>query len=125
MNKLLEKHVLLRHRDVEDIHKIDVYMANDGYAALKKAMTEMKPEDVMNETKNAGLRGRGGAGFPAGVKWSFIPKNIFPKYIVVNADESEPGTFKDREIIEQNPHQFIEGVLLTCFAVQASTGYIY
>jgi NADH-quinone oxidoreductase subunit F len=125
MNQLLEKHVLLRHRDVEDIHKIDVYMANDGYAALKKAMTEMKPEDVMNETKNAGLRGRGGAGFPAGVKWSFIPKNIFPKYIVVNADESEPGTFKDREIMEKNPHQFIEGVILCAYAVGAETAYIY
>jgi NADH-quinone oxidoreductase subunit F len=100
-------------------------MANDGYGALKKAMTEMKPEDVMNETKNSGLRGRGGAGFPAGVKWSFIPKNIFPKYIVVNADESEPGTFKDREIMEKNPHQFIEGVILCAYAVGAETAYIY
>lgn len=124
-NKLLEKHVLLRHRDVENIHEIDVYMAHDGYAALKKAITEMSPEAVMNEVKTAGLRGRGGAGFPAGVKWSFIPKNIFPKYIVVNADESEPGTFKDREIMQSNPHQFIEGVILCAFAVGAETAYVY
>jgi NADH-quinone oxidoreductase subunit F len=124
-NKLLEKHVLLRHRDVENIHQIDVYMANDGYVALKKALTTMKPEDVMNEVKTSGLRGRGGAGFPAGVKWSFIPKNIFPKYIVVNADESEPGTFKDREIMEKNPHQFIEGVILCAYSVGAATAYIY
>ncbi|RME73500.1 MAG: NADH-quinone oxidoreductase subunit NuoF, partial [Chloroflexi bacterium] len=75
--------------------------------------------------KKSGLRGRGGAGFPAGVKWSFIPKDIFPKYVVVNSDESEPGTFKDREIIEGNPHQFIEGVALCAYAVGAETAYIY
>lgn len=124
-NKLLEKHVLLRHRDVENIRDIDVYMANDGYKALKRALTELKPDEVMNEVKVSGLRGRGGAGFPAGVKWSFIPKNIFPRYIVVNADESEPGTFKDREIMESNPHQFIEGVILCAYAVGAETAYIY
>ena len=124
-NELLEKYVLLRHRDVENIHKIEVYMANEGYVGLKKALKELKPEDVMNEVKASGLRGRGGAGFPAGVKWSFIPKNIFPKYVVVNADESEPGTFKDREIMEYNPHQFIEGVILCAYAVGAETAYIY
>src|SRR5512145_2070482 len=117
--KLLEKYVLLRHRDVDNIRDIDVYMAHDGYAALKRALSGMKPEEVMNEVKTAGLRGRGGAGFPTGVKWSFIPKDIFPKYIVVNADESEPGTFKDREIIEQNPHQLIEGIALCAYAVGA------
>ena len=122
---LLEKHILLRHRDVKDIHQIEVYQANDGYGALKKALGEQKPEDVMNEVKTAGLRGRGGAGFPAGVKWGFIPKNIFPKYIVVNADESEPGTFKDREIMTHNPHQLIEGIILCAYAVGAETAYIY
>lgn len=120
-----EKYVLLRHRDVENIHQLDVYMANDGYVALKKALKEMQPDDVINEVKASGLRGRGGAGFPAGVKWSFIPKNIFPKYIVVNADESEPGTFKDREIMEKNPHQLIEGIILCAYAVGAETAYIY
>ncbi|MFN8453577.1 MAG: NADH-quinone oxidoreductase subunit NuoF [Anaerolineae bacterium] len=124
-NSLLEKHVLLRHRDVENIRDIEVYLANDGYKGLKRAITEMTPDEVMNEVKASGLRGRGGAGFPAGMKWSFIPKNIFPKYIVVNGDESEPGTFKDREIMESNPHQFIEGVILCAYAVGAETAYIY
>ncbi len=124
-NKFLEKHVLFRHRDVENIRDIDVYLANDGYKALERALKESTPEGVMNEVKASGLRGRGGAGFPAGVKWSFIPKNISPKYIVVNGDESEPGTFKDREIMESNPHQFIEGVILCAYAVGAETAYIY
>jgi NADH-quinone oxidoreductase subunit F len=100
-------------------------MANEGYVALKKALKEMQPEEVINEVKASGLRGRGGAGFPAGVKWGFIPKNIFPKYIVVNADESEPGTFKDREIMEKNPHQLIEGIILCAYSVGAETAYIY
>jgi NADH-quinone oxidoreductase subunit F len=124
-NEALKEHVLLRHRDIENIHDIEVYMANGGYEALKKAVTELGPANVTAEVRNAGLRGRGGAGFPAGVKWSFIPKDIFPKYVVVNADESEPGTFKDREIMEYNPHQFIEGVILCAFAVGAETAYIY
>ena len=124
-NNLLEKHVLFRHRDVEDIHKIEVYEANGGYEALEKALKEMQPDDVTNVVKAAGLRGRGGAGFPAGVKWGFIPKNISPKYVVVNADESEPGTFKDREIMTDNPHQMIEGIILTSFAVGAETSYVY
>lgn len=124
-NALLEKHVLFKHRDVKDIHKIEVYEANGGYTALKKALTEMQPDDVTNVVKASGLRGRGGAGFPAGVKWSFIPKNIFPKYIVVNADESEPGTFKDREIMTFNPHQMIEGIIITAYAVSANATYVY
>jgi NADH-quinone oxidoreductase subunit F len=124
-NKILDKHLLLRHRDVENIHDINVYVKNEGYEALKKALTEMKPEDVINQVRTAGLRGRGGAGFPAGVKWSFIPKDIFPKYVVVNADESEPGTFKDREIMEKTPHLLIEGIALCAYAVGAEASYIY
>ena len=124
-NELLDKYVLLRHRDVENIHDIEVYLANDGYKALKRAFTEMEPDEVGNEVKTGGLRGRGGAGFPAGVKWGFIPKNLNPKYIVVNADESEPGTFKDREIMEGNPHQLLEGIALCAYAVGAETAYIY
>jgi NADH-quinone oxidoreductase subunit F len=124
-NKLLEKHVLLRHRDVENIHQIEVYLANGGYEALKHALKKMGPEAVTQEVRTSGLRGRGGAGFPAGVKWGFIPKDIFPKYVVVNADESEPGTFKDREIMESNPHQLIEGIALCAYAVGAETAYIY
>ena len=124
-NELLEKYVLLRHRDVENIHEIDVYTANEGYVALEKALKEMEPSAVTDEVKKSGLRGRGGAGFPAGVKWSFIPKDMYPKYVVVNADESEPGTFKDRELIEKNPHQMIEGIALCAYAVGATTAYIY
>jgi NADH-quinone oxidoreductase subunit F len=118
-------YVLLRHRDIPNIRALNVYEAHQGYVAFRKAVTELKPDALIDVVKASGLRGRGGAGFPAGVKWSFIPKDIFPKYVVVNADESEPGTFKDREIMEQNPHQFIEGIALCCYAVQANQAYIY
>jgi len=99
-NKYLKEHRLLRHRDIPDIADIDVYIANGGYEGLKKALETMQASDVIDIVKAAGLRGRGGAGFPAGLKWSFIPKGIKPVYIVVNADESEPGTFKDRDLME-------------------------
>jgi NADH-quinone oxidoreductase subunit F len=118
-------HILLRHRDIPNIKDIEVYKNNGGFAALKKAVTGMKPDEVTQTVKDSGLRGRGGAGFPTGVKWSFIPKNIWPHYVVANADESEPGTFKDREIMESNPFQFLEGMAIACFAVGATEGYIY
>jgi NADH-quinone oxidoreductase subunit F len=92
---------------------------------LKKTIAAGKPADLIQLVKDSGLRGRGGAGFPAGVKWSFLPNNIWPHYVVVNADESEPGTFKDRQIMEQNPHQLLEGVALCAYAVQARVAYIY
>lgn len=123
--KTMDRHVLLRDVDVPDIREYDVYVANGGYAAWKKALTTMTPDEVINVVKDSGLRGRGGAGFPAGMKWSFIPKDIFPKYVVVNGDESEAGTFKDHQIIDGNPHQLIEGVALCAYAVQANTSYIY
>lgn len=122
---LLKEHVLLRHRDILDIRDISVYTAHHGYDALRKAVSDVRPEDVTDVVKAAGLRGRGGAGFPAGVKWSFIPKDVKPVYVVVNADESEPGTFKDRELIEKNPHQLIEGIALCAYAVGAEKAYIY
>jgi NADH-quinone oxidoreductase subunit F len=118
-------HLLLRHRDIPDIKKLDVYVKNGGFTALKKAVTGMQPGQVMDEVKASGLRGRGGAGFPTGVKWSFIPKGVFPTYVVANADESEPGTFKDREIMEGNPYQFLEGVAIACYAIQSNVGYVY
>ena len=124
-HKYLKEHVLLRHRDVANIADIDVYTQHNGYEALKKALKDMTLDEVTNEVKAAGLRGRGGAGFPAGLKWSFIPKGVKPVYIAVNADESEPGTFKDREIMESNPHQFIEGIALCAYAVGSETAYIY
>ncbi len=118
-------YLLLRHRDIPDLKKLDVYRKNGGFESFKKAVTKMKPGEVMDLVKASGLRGRGGAGFPTGVKWSFIPKNVFPTYVVANADESEPGTFKDREIMEGNPYQFLEGVAIACYAVQSKAGYVY
>ncbi len=118
-------HILLRHRDIPDLKNIEVYKKNGGFESLKKAVTTMQPKQVVEEVKASGLRGRGGAGFPTGVKWSFLPDTIWPHYVVCNADESEPGTFKDREIMEGNPYQFLEGVAISCFAVGATEGYIY
>lgn len=117
-------HIIYREKDIADIHKFDVYTANEGYEGFKKALG-MKPADVINEVKASNLRGRGGAGFPTGVKWSFIPQSEPVKYVVVNADESESGTFKDRQIMENNPHQMIEGALICAWAIQATAVYIY
>ncbi len=118
-------HLLFRHRDISDIATLKVYEKNDGFVAYKKAVTKMKPQEVTDLVKASGLRGRGGAGFPTGVKWSFIPGNIWPHYVVANADESEPGTFKDREIMECNPFQFLEGVAIAAYATGAQVAYIY
>ncbi len=118
-------HLLLRHRDLPEIGNLDVYRKNGGFAAFQKAVTQMKPQEVIEVVKASGLRGRGGAGFPTGVKWGFVPNNIWPHYVVANADESEPGTFKDREIMEGNPFQFLEGVAIAAYAVQANAAYIY
>jgi NADH-quinone oxidoreductase subunit F len=104
---------------------IDCYLQNGGYEQLKAAM-KMTRAEIVNEVKTSGLRGRGGAGFPCGVKWSFIkPDEKKPVYLICNADESEPGTFKDRHIIHQDPHQMIEGMLISCFALNVHTAYIY
>jgi NADH-quinone oxidoreductase subunit F len=118
-------HVILRHRDIPNINQIEVYKKNGGFEAFKNAVTRMKPEEVTNVVKASGLRGRGGAGFPTGMKWSFMDNKNWPHYVVANADESEPGTFKDREIMEQNPFQFLEGVAISSYAVGANAAYIY
>ncbi|MBL8100170.1 MAG: NADH-quinone oxidoreductase subunit NuoF [Anaerolineales bacterium] len=118
-------HILLRHRDIPDLHKFNIYKKNGGFSAFKKAVTKMSPSQVTDEVKNSGLRGRGGAGFPTGLKWSFIDKNIWPHYVVANADESEPGTFKDRELMEMNPFQFLEGLAIASYAVGANVAYVY
>jgi NADH-quinone oxidoreductase subunit F len=115
----------LRDQDIPDIGRLDVYVKHGGYTALRRALTALKPEEVIDVVKASGLRGRGGAGFPTGIKWSFIPKGIFPRYVTVNADESEPGTFKDRQIIEKNPHQLVEGAAIAAYAVRADKVYIY
>ena len=119
------EHILLRHREIPDLHKMDTYKNNGGFAAFKDAVTKLKPSEVTDMVKNSGLRGRGGAGFPTGMKWAFIDNKNWPHYVVVNADESEPGTFKDREIMEGNPFQFLEGVAIASYAVGANVSYIY
>jgi NADH-quinone oxidoreductase subunit F len=121
----MTEYILLRHRDIAGIDQIETYRNNGGFTALQKAITSMDPDDVTNEVKASGLRGRGGAGFPTGLKWSFIDGHNWPHYVIANADESEPGTFKDREILEGNPFQFLEGVAICAYAVKANNAYIY
>jgi NADH-quinone oxidoreductase subunit F len=121
----MSKYLLLRHREVPTINRLEVYRQHGGFQAFHKAVTSMQPDQVTEVVKASGLRGRGGAGFPTGMKWSFIDKKAWPHYVVANADESEPGTFKDREIMEGNPFQFLEGVALASYAVGVNAAYIY
>lgn len=122
MSDLTEKLIL---PDIPNLNRIEVYEAHGGYQALKKAFG-MKPDDVIDEVKKSNLRGRGGACFPTGLKWSFMPKQSpKPKYICANGDESEPGTFKDRQIFEFNPHLFIEGSIIAAYAMGIKTVYVY
>ncbi len=121
----MSEYILLRHRQNPDLNSLATYQANGGFDPFRKAVTSMKPDEVTEIVKASGLRGRGGAGFPTGLKWSFIDRNNWPHYVVANADESEPGTFKDREIMEGNPFQFLEGVALAAYAIQANAAYIY
>ncbi len=115
----------LKMMHVKDGHRLKVYQKHGGYASLKKAMN-MSSDEIINEVKLSALRGRGGAGFPTGMKWSFVPRDSpKPKYIVCNADESEPGTFKDRYLLERDPHALIEGMLIGAFALGVETCYIY
>ena len=118
-------YVLLRHREIPDLDNLEVYRQNNGFKAFEKVVTKMQPGEVTELVKASGLRGRGGAGFPTGVKWSFIDNKNWPHYVVANADESEPGTFKDREILEGNPYQFLEGVAICAYAIQAKAAYVY
>jgi NADH-quinone oxidoreductase subunit F len=121
----LEVKVLTRRFGLPNSQSIETYLANDGYKALEKAL-KMKPEEIIEEMKASNLRGRGGAGFPTGMKWGFVPRNSAkPKYIVVNADEGEPGTCKDRPLMENDPHQLLEGMMIAGLAVDAHAGYIY
>ncbi|MGP8157682.1 MAG: NADH-quinone oxidoreductase subunit NuoF [Candidatus Acidiferrales bacterium] len=118
--------VISRRFGIPNSTKIDVYLKNEGYQALEKALKQMTPEQIIEEVKKSGLRGRGGAGFSTGMKWSFIPKGTEkPKYILANADESEPGTCKDRPLMEMDPHQLIEGCVIAGRAVGAHQGFIY
>ncbi len=121
----MAEHILLRHRDIPGLDELDVYLKHGGFEGLRKAVTKMSAQQVIDEVKASGLRGRGGAGFPAGLKWSFLTPGVFPRYVVANADESEPGTFKDREILESNPYQFLEGLAICAYAAQVRTAYVY
>ena len=118
-------YVLLRHRETPDLDSLEVYRQQGGFKAFEKVVTRMQPGEVTEVVKASGLRGRGGAGFPTGLKWSFMDNKNWPHYVMANADESEPGTFKDREIMECNPYQFLEGVAICAYAVQAKAAYIY
>jgi NADH-quinone oxidoreductase subunit F len=118
--------VLLRRILKKASPSLDAYRADGGYGALAKAVNEMTREQVVQAVKDSGLRGRGGAGFPCGVKWTFLPKDHpGPIFLCVNGDESEPGTFNNRILMEEDPHQFLEGIILACYATRASTAYIY
>ncbi len=110
---------------IPEIGTLEGYLKLGGFKTFKKIVAGKDPAGVIEEVKKSGLRGRGGAGFPTGVKWSFLPNDITPHYVVANADESEPGTFKDREIMEKNPFQFLEGLMIACYAVKANLGYVY
>ena len=116
--------ILFKNINTKGLTSIDVYENQGGYRSLKKAFGK-KPEEIVEMVKASGLRGRGGAGFPTGLKWSFLAKDVFPRYLVCNADESEPGTCKDRELLEKNPHLLIEGMILTAYACRIKTAYNY
>ena len=116
--------ILFRNIDMKDLHTMKVYEKQGGYQSLKKAF-DQKPEEILEAVKASGLRGRGGAGFPTGLKWSFLAKDVFPRYLCCNADESEPGTCKDRELLLKNPHLLIEGMILCSYACRIETGYVY
>ena len=121
----LARHIVLRDLDIEDIADFEVYLRHGGYEALRIAVTERTPADIVQTVKDSGLRGRGGAGFPTGVKWGFLPKGVYPRYLLCNCDESEPGTFNNHQIIDRNPHQLIEGIAISAYAIEAHTAYIY
>lgn len=122
----MARKILLEHINEPGINTFDVYRKKGGYSAVEKALKTMSPDQVVEEVKTSGLRGRGGAGFPTGMKWSFLAKpEGVPRYLVCNADESEPGTFKDRYLMTHKPHILIEGMIVSSYALGANTSYIY
>jgi len=120
----MQEKLLTQYFGLENFYQIDEYLKQGGYRAVQKAL-QMKPDEILEEVKKANLRGRGGAGFPAGIKWGFVPKVDKPKYLCVNADEGEPGTFKDRYILSHNPHLLLEGIIITSYCVGIHSAYIY
>jgi NADH-quinone oxidoreductase subunit F len=121
----VKEKILTKNFGLKNNYKIGIYLKQKGYQSVRKALKEMTPEQILEEVKKANLRGRGGAGFPAGVKWGFVPKVDKPKYLCVNADEGEPGTFKDRYILTHDPHLLLEGIIITSFCVGIHKAFIY
>ncbi len=122
----MERKIILEHIEKTGIRTLEVYRQNGGYASVEKALKTMTPDEVVDQVKASGLRGRGGAGFPTGMKWSFIDKKSNnPRYLICNADESEPGTFKDRYLMENIPHRLIEGMINAAYALGVNCAYIY
>ncbi|MBN1657370.1 MAG: NADH-quinone oxidoreductase subunit NuoF [Anaerolineae bacterium] len=120
-----QRRVLLRNVGVPGAADIETYVQRGGYRGLERALCGCEPREVVETVLNSGLRGRGGAGFPTGRKWMFLPKGVYPRYLVCNADEGEPGTFKDRILIEEDPHGLIEGIVISSYACEAAHAFIY
>ncbi|MGD2041722.1 MAG: NADH-quinone oxidoreductase subunit F, partial [Anaerolineae bacterium] len=121
----MQTRVLLHNVGVPNSHQLETYTERGGYQALGTTLKEYQPAQVVEIVLNSGLRGRGGAGFPAGRKWMFLPKETYPRYLVCNADEGEPGTFKDRVLMENDPHGVIEGIIISSFACEVEHAFIY
>lgn len=121
----MQTKVLLRNVGVPNSHEIETYLSRGGYQALQKALREHQPAEVVQIVADSGLRGRGGAGFPTGRKWMFLPKTVYPRYLICNADEGEPGTFKDRVLMEHDPHGVIEGIAIASYACEVHQAFIY
>jgi NADH-quinone oxidoreductase subunit F len=121
----MQPRVLLRNVGIPNAHEIEIYVRRGGYRALEKALKEHQPSEVVEIVFQSGLRGRGGAGFPAGRKWMFLPKGAYPRYLVCNADEGEPGTFKDRALMEHDPHGLVEGIIISSYACEVNHAFIY
>ena len=121
----MEPRYLMARLNTPYSHKIETYEADGGYATARRVLSEIEPAAMVDEIKASGIRGRGGAGFPTGIKWGFLPQGLHPRYLVVNADESEPGTFKDRIVMEYDPHQLIEGIILSAHAIESEKAFIY
>jgi NADH-quinone oxidoreductase subunit F len=120
-----ELKLLLKDAGTEGLQRLEVYQRLGGYAGLRTALSSSTPDEIVEQVKTSGIRGRGGAGFPTGMKWSFLPKDVFPRYLCVNADESEPACFKDRYLIDTNPHQLIEGILIAAYALRVEIAFLY
>ena len=122
---MAEYKLLTKDFGAEALQTLKGYEKTGGYQGLRDALSKFTPDALVNEVKTSGIRGRGGAGFPTGMKWSFLPKDVFPRYLCVNADESEPGCFKDRYLIDESPHQLVEGVVIAAYALQVNIAFIY